>query len=152
MNDKAALRRKLLRGSLAAPAVLTVSSASAAMTSFGRCLRASSDTSAQFFVPTADNLYRRRVQVTMLTFLGRNIGYFYLDPVKSVWISCDNFNIPLPFGSLMPNGWETGVTEYRWALVWFDKNTSSPYSQITVMQPLNSTSTTMSCYGSFKTA
>src|SRR5262249_43341833 len=120
--DKLALRRKILRGSLAAPVLLTVSSASAAATtSFARCLgEASSTTKSQFFVQSGDNWFRQQVQVEQLWENGQNQGYFFLDQVKNVYVNINPPYNQLPFGSYMAPGWKVSSTTTRWALVWFD--------------------------------
>lgn len=153
MNKQAALRRKVLRGSLAAPVVLTVSSASAATTTFGRCLANSpSTTTAAFFQnsATADKWYRTQVPVTGLWWGGIDYGFFYNDPVKGCFVSCSAPYHSLPFSAAtMPQWCKVTSSSTRWALVWFDKATSTRYSKITLQQPMNSAACTMSCYGSF---
>jgi len=144
------VRRKLLQGSLAAPVVLTVSSASAATTSFARCLRNTpSETTAPFFTTSGDTWFRRQVPVVMLWAQGRDQGYFFLDQVKNVYVSVDAPYTALSFGSLLDAGWKISSSSSRWALVWFDKATSTEYAKITLQQPSDSAAATMSCYGSF---
>ena len=43
-------------------------------------------------------------------------------------------------------------TSSRWALVWFDKSTTTQYTKISLQRPSGSSATTMSCYGSFNRA
>ncbi len=152
MDKQAALRRKVLRGSLAAPVVLTVSSASAATTSFGRCLANSpGTTAAPFFQPdkTSDKMFRIQVPVQGLWWAGQDQGYFYSDPVKNCYVSVTSPNGALPFGPAnMPAWCKPTTTSTRWALVWFDKGTATQYTKITLAQPLNSAACTVSCYGS----
>ncbi|MCS7100455.1 MAG: hypothetical protein NZL99_02030 [Burkholderiaceae bacterium] len=145
-------RRKLLQGSLAAPAVLTVSSASAtSMTSFGRCLRnLDRHQPAQFFTTTADGWFRKQVPVVQLAYQGHVKGNFYLDPLKNVYVSVAPPHAELSFGPILPPGWQVSGQTNRWALVWFDKSTGTQYSKITLQKPRGSVATTMSCYGSFR--
>jgi hypothetical protein len=152
--DKQALRRKLLRGSLAAPVVLTVSSASAAATaSFARCLRAGGgDLPDRFFTADSDHWFRQQVPVSMLWANGREQGYFFMDQVKHVYISVDPPYTEMNFGTFLPPGWKVTSQSSRWALVWFDKSSSTQYSRITLQRPHGSSATTMSCYGSFRKA
>ena len=150
--DKTLVRRKLLRGSLAAPVVLTVSSASsAAASSFARCLK-NDTTSNTFFTQDTDRWFRKQVPVSSLIAQGQNQGYYFLDPVKSVWVNVNAPNTALTFGAIMPPGWKIGTQSTRWALVWFDKSTTIQYSKITLQKPWGASATTMSCYGSFNRA
>lgn len=146
------LRRRLLKGSLAAPAVLTVSSASArAMTSFGRCLRNSDPRqSPPFFTTGADGMFRKQVPVVQLTANGRDQGFFFLDPIKRTFVSVNAPYNALPFGALLQPGWQVSGTSTRWALVWFDKATATQYSVVTLQRPSGSVAATLSCYGSFR--
>lgn len=151
MESKVALRRKLLRGTLAAPVVLTVSSASAATTSFARCLaNTNTATPGAFFTTSADNWFRTQVPVTGLWALGRDLGYFYQDPVKNAFVSINAPYTVLPFNAAtMPQAVKVTTQSTRWALVWFDKSSTTRYSKVTLQQPYGSVATTMSCYGSF---
>jgi len=152
--DKKVLRRKLLRGSLAAPVVLTVSSASAAaISSFSRCLRsADANTPYRFFSEDTDHWFRQKVPVSMLNVQGRDQGYYFLDQVRNVYVSVNPPYNELNFGQLMPQGWQVSSQSTRWALVWFDKSSSTQYSRITLQRPRGASATTMSCYGSFRKA
>lgn len=151
--DKNSVRRKLLRGSLAAPVVLTVSSASAATTSFARCLRhGDGDTPKRFFSEDTDHWFRQQVPVSMLWANGQDQGYYFLDQAKNVYIGVHYPHTALSFGASLAPGWKVTSQTTRWALVWFDKSSSTQYSKISLQQPYGSTATTMSCYGSFKKA
>ena len=60
--DRLTIRRKLLRGSLSAPLVLTVASASAwtnTRTTFDACITATQGRSGEAYRQTADGLYRK---------------------------------------------------------------------------------------------
>jgi len=152
MQERSALRRKVLRGTLAAPVVLTVSSASAAASSFARCLAQDTRERHAFFSDTSDHWFRKQVPVSMLWAQGQDQGYYYLDPVKNVWVSVEPPHTPLYFGAFLAPGWKISSQSSRWALVWFDKSTTTQYSRITLQKPFGSTATTMSCYGSFNKA
>jgi hypothetical protein len=146
------VRRKFLRGSLAAPMVLTVSSASAATTSFARCLlNTPTQTDAPFFATTGDMWFRRQVQVDEL-WKGGSQGYYFLDQVKNVYVSVNAPYTALSFGSYLDNGWKINSSSTRWALVWFDKASTTEYSKISIQQPSGSAAASMSCYGSFNKA
>ncbi len=155
MEHKSALRRKLLRGSLAAPVVLTVSSASAATASFARCLNNTDANTSNtvFFTGSQDKWFRAQVPVTGLWSQGSDLGYFYNDPVKNAFVS-----INAPYGALsfnaatMPSYVKVTSQSSRWALVWFDKATTTQYTKISIQQPFGSTASSMSCYGSFNKA
>jgi hypothetical protein len=141
-----------LKGSLAAPAVLTVSSASAqAISSFGRCLR-NLDTQqpALFFTSGADGWFRKEVPVVQLWAKGQDQGYFFLDPVQQKFVSVTPPYQALSFGTLLDPGWKVSGQSTRWALVWFDKATGTEYSRITLQKPSGSLAATVSCYGSFR--
>lgn len=151
--DKTSVRRKFLRGSLAAPVVLTVSSPSAAASSFVRCLRSGDgDTPKRFFVEDTDSWFRQKVPVSMLWANGQDQGWHFLDQVKNVYVGVQYPHTALGFGASLAPGWKVSSQSSRWALVWFDKATSTQYSKISLQKPYNSTATTMSCYGSFKKA
>jgi hypothetical protein len=153
MEDRLALRRKVLRGALAAPAVLTVSSASAATTSFARCLAQNPTPPGAFFTTSADNWFRAKVTVVPLWSHGQDLGTFYSDPVKNVYVSIDAPYQELTFNDVTcPTNVKIGSESTRWALVWFDKSSTTQYSKITLQQPSGSSATTMSCYGSFNKA
>jgi hypothetical protein len=150
MEARALLRRKVLRGTLAAPVVLTVSSASAATSSFARCLANTNTTPDAFFTTTADSWFRTQVPVTGLWSQGQDLGYFYNDPMKNVFVSVNSPYTALTFNAAtIPNNVKVTTSSTRWAVVWFDKATTTQYTKITLQQPFGSSATTMSCYGSF---
>jgi hypothetical protein len=154
-QNRLALRRKLLRGSLAAPVVLTVSAAStAAAASFTRCLKATGWTEANFFTAGEDGLwYRKPVEVSQLANNAVSQGWYFLDQNLQVWVNIDNISQKQAFGAILPTGWTVTETNTRWALVWFDKRYGTQYAKITVQQPSNQFyPASMSCYGSFNGA
>lgn len=154
MEQSSKLRRKVLRGSLAAPVVLTVSSASAAAASFGRCLaNAPATTQAPFFTNTADNWVRVQVDVYPIMQRGVFKGYFYSDPVKGSFV-----NIHAPYTALdfnlmsKPHDAHIGYPSKRWALTWLNRRNTSRYMTVTIQQPTGYSACTVSCYGSFAKA
>ena len=152
---KESAKRRFIKGSLAAPVVLTVSSASAtAMTSFGRCLRnGPGQTQPAFFIdPTrgADRFVRKLVKVDQLWQAGEIKGTFYMDPVLNRYVSTQAPHSALSFGSAtLPGGWKVTQRFDRWALVYFDDTTAAQYRYITLQKPTGYTITTTSCYSSF---
>jgi hypothetical protein len=154
MEERAALRRKVLRGSLAAPVVLTVSSASVAAASFTRCLANTNSAPDAFFVNSSDQWFRTQVEVWQLSSLqGVDFGYFYEDPVKDVFVSINSPYTALNFnsGPSMPPNVRATQAGTRWAVVWFDKATSTQYSRITPIKPNpGASAVSVSCYGSFR--
>ena len=145
-------RRKFLQGSLAAPVVLTVSSASAqTLTSFNKCLlNLQNQQPGFFFTPSADNWFRVQVKVDQLWSRGEDKGYFFLDQLKNVYVSVAPPYPALSFGQYnLDPGWKVTGSSTRWALVWFDTATAARYSRITVQQPTGYLATTISCYSSF---
>jgi hypothetical protein len=140
-------RRKFLQGSLAAPVVLTVSSPSAAVASFGRCLAKLEGLDPPFF--GRDNFFRAQVGVDQLALDTVIQGYFYPDPAENKYVNCDTYG-KLNFGpNNLPTGWQITGYSSRWALVWFQKNTMEQYSKITVQRPSGYLAATVSCYNSF---
>lgn len=151
--DTKSVRRKFLRGSLAAPVVLTVSSASAATTSFVRCLRnGETDTPRRFFSDDTDHWFRQQVPVAKLWAHGQEQGWFFLDQVRNVYVGVHYPHTQLNFGAMLAPGWKVTEQSSRWALVWFDRSTSTQYSRISLQRPFGASATTMSCYGSFRKA
>ena len=163
--DNRAVRRKLLQGSLAAPVVLTVSSASAqTITSFGRCLaNLTSQQPTTFFTESADTTwFRAQVPVVEIFKGSMSQGTYYFDPKIGSYISVVSpYSVFTGFtGATPPNASWTfgGAPAWRWALVYFDPATTLPYSDltgktiITLQKPSGYLASTMSCYGSFTKA
>ncbi|MDZ7653766.1 MAG: hypothetical protein U5L03_15075 [Burkholderiaceae bacterium] len=148
-------RRRLIQGSLAAPAVLTVSSASAAsVSSFGRCLVNQKQQPTAFFIEesklSTDNWLRKDVPVSQWKLKGQNPVWFYWDPGRREFVRLSE---PLANGlnlwDMKKAGWEsTGATSRRWALVWVDSDNGARYRVMQVMQPSGYQATTKSCYTS----
>lgn len=145
------VRRKVLKGGLAAPVVLTVSSASASpMSSFGRCLRRGTQQVPAFFAQQADGWFRKPVEIVGLSFGGTYRGEFYLDPKLDRYVSIRAPYAMLNFGQLMPPPWRQVSTNVRWALVYFDTDSGAEYRYLTLQQPSGYKPTTISCYGSLR--
>jgi len=150
-------RRKLIKGSLAAPVVLTLSSASASsLTSFGRCLRNTTGgaSSPAFFTnkTQADGWFRKAVKVEQLSYQGNVRGMFYGDPMLGRYVDTRAPYATLSFGpsTRLPAGWRVTGESRRWALVFFDRDNASEYRHITLQRPSGYSATTVSCYGSFR--
>lgn len=153
--DARQVRRKIIKGSLAAPMVLTVSSASAtAMTSFGRCLRrgAGFEPDPPFFARggQGDGWFRRQVDVVDLAFKGQKQGEFYLDPLARVYIDTRAPHNALQFGSALPDGWRATASRKRWALVYFHEKSTAQFRHVTLQKPSGYKPATVSCYSSFR--
>lgn len=154
--DKRTVRREIVKGSLAAPLVLTVSSASAvSLSSFGRCLRrpGNGEAAPAFFLNAGqpDGWFRKSVNVVHLAYKDKPRGVFYLDPKLSRYVSTEPPYTPLGFGAAdLPAGWRQTGAGKRWALVYFDKASTSEYRYITVQRPAGFNATTVSCYSSFR--
>lgn len=158
--DNREVRRKILKGSLAAPVVLTVSSASAqAITSFGKCLRnLTGRQPTTFFTQSADTWFRVPVPVVEIFKGSQSKGTFYFDPKVGRYV-----NVVYPYavfadfaGSTLPNAsYRFGVRSARWALVYFDPALTTPYSDltgktiVTLQKPSGYLASSISCYGSF---
>lgn len=154
MDDKVSrpnpIRRKVIQGSLAAPVVLTVSSASAqSVSSFGRCLvNLGNQPAGPMFAmdSTVDNWLRSKVPVTQLKW-GNTIDWFYLDPVKQAYVSITNLTTTVNQFDVGKN-WNITGSSSRWILVWVDSTSGTPY-KLTVQKPtLGYQATTKSCYTS----
>jgi hypothetical protein len=149
-------RRKVLQGTLAAPVVLTVSSASAtSLTSFGRCLRnIDNQPTGQLFLRqtdlSLDTWLRKEVQVVKLA-RGTSSDWFYLDPGRWLYVRLTD---PTGPGISMydMNGWQPVDYSKRWMLVWVDKDNGKQYWKMQVQQPNGYKPTTKSCYSSLMRA
>jgi len=147
-------RRRVIQGSLSAPVVLTVSSASAtSVSSFGRCLVNQKNTPGEFFVTTeqlaTDKWLRKDVPVIQWR-RGTAAEWFYWDPGRSVFVRLsDPLGSGLSLWDMKQTGWEpTGALSRRWALVWVDSDNGAQYRVMQVMQPSGYQATTKSCYTS----
>jgi hypothetical protein len=146
------LRRRIVKGSLAAPVVLTVSSASATpLTSFGRCLRNDHlGRQPAFFAESAkaDTWFRKPVDVVRLSHRGSARGVFFLDP-KLGYVNVRDMS-RAGFGTRLPEGWMREPAGKRWALVFVDKQNGREYRDITLQRPAGYSATTVSCYTSLR--
>jgi len=148
-------RRAILQGSLAAPVVLTVSSASAQMvTSHMKCTAnvrqpTSSELPGLFFVTeaiknsTADTWLRAPVTVKLFAKNTNNQGWFYDAGGTYGWVRVDTL-VKL---TDLPGNWSEvsgTATETRWALVWVDSRYGTPIG-VRLQQPAYSQFTTESC-------
>lgn len=144
-------RRRLVRGSLAAPVVLTVSSASAAsVTSFRRCLAKLNNAPAgPFFTSdaTIDNWLRKSVPVVQLKYQGTS-DWYYLDPGTDHYVRLSAPAVSTGLTQWTPGLVPTGAQSSRWALVWVDSQQGSMYSLMQVQQPIGYQASTKSCYTS----
>jgi hypothetical protein len=141
-------RRAILRGSLAAPVVLTVSSPTAAqVTSFGKCLaNIGTQQPTKFFEQTADTWLRASIDVVQYKH-GSDTAWFFNDPSYNDWVRITDLARLKDL-----NGWtpDQGVAaQKRLALVWVDGQTGSQWKVIQVQQPLSGYQfTTLSCNAS----
>lgn len=150
-SEPSQIRRALVEGSLAAPVVLTVSSASAAsVTSFGKCLtRLNGEPQGAFFVTdaTSDSWLRKSVSVVQLKH-GNIEDWFYLDPGIDQYV---RLSAPTVATGLVPvdmKGWQVKATSQRWAMVWVHSQNGAMYSLMQVQQPMGYQASTKSCYTS----
>jgi len=147
-------RRTILKGSLAAPVVLTVSSASAAsVSSFGVCMNnLKALPLGPFFAPssTADMWMRKQVPVVQLKH-GNDTDWFYFDPGINDYVRLSSPKVATGIGALM-TGWQKLAEDARWALVWVDSRSGNQFSVMQVQQPSGYQATTMSCYSSMMKA
>lgn len=144
-------RRAILRGSLAAPVVLTVSSPAAAVTTFGKCLanQAAEAQPETFFSTSADNWFRKQVAVVRLKH-GNDIDWFYLDPGFNDYVRLSTPNQASGIGAMLDGGWKKVGEGKRWALVWVDTKSGSPFSVVQVQRPMGYTAATGTCMASVK--
>jgi len=122
--DRFTVRRKLLRGSLAAPVVLTTASpAVLAQTSFLACITRGGNEGA---TPFADeqcggNVYRIEVKVFQFVKDGQPSDdklYVPSDTTSGLYDSTDGLNR----GVAVPAGFTPTEAGTRWKLVYFDEN------------------------------
>lgn len=152
LNPPNTRRRALLQGSLAAPVVLTVSSSAAAsITTFGKCLanHASQEADAAFFSSAPDNWFRKQVTVVQLQ-RGSHTGWFYFDPALNDFVDISAPGKAARIGALLEKGWEKIGEDKRWALVWVDSRTGTPYSVMQVQRPAGYTASSTTCMMSVK--
>lgn len=157
--DNRAVRRKILKGTLAAPVVLTVSSASAqAVASFGRCLNnlATQPQPTTFFTSSADTWFRSQVAVNQIYKGANSQGTFYWDPKKLAYVNVVDLTTFTGFvGRTASPPYTLGTATSRWALVYFDPRSATPYTDamgrtiITIQKPSGYLASSISCYGSF---
>jgi hypothetical protein len=124
-------RRAILQGSLAAPLVLTVSSAGAqvALTSSERALANLKDMQpgeSLYFKDSPDNWFRRPVKVEKMKYKGKESllskeEWFYLDPAKNQYFRLSTMDWML--ASSMADWDATKETSVRYLLVWVDPKT-----------------------------
>jgi hypothetical protein len=163
-NKPSMNRRAVLRGSLAAPVVLTVSSPAAAVTSLQRCLANAAAQGADPFISSgADTWLRTSVAVHKLekdngggndkqSATGTNdkqsTDWVYFDEGLQDFVTVSTPNTRLGIGPLM-KGWKKTASETRLALVWVDEKNGTPYSKLQIQRPAGYTACTHSCYTSF---
>jgi hypothetical protein len=149
-------RRKVLKGTLAAPVVLTVSSASAtSLSSFGRCMRnLKGDQVGDLFLRerdlSLDTWLRKEIKVVKLA-RGDDEHWFYLDPGRSLYVRLTDPTGPgiSPYDM---NGWTAVDYSRRWMLVWVNDDSGKPYWKMQVQRPSGYQATTKSCYSSLMRA
>jgi len=159
-------RRAVLRGSLAAPVVLTVSSPAAAVSSLRRCLNNQNAQNAEPFINArADTWLRKAVDVHKLEKSEGNdkdnakgggggggkksTDWVYFDEGLQDYVTVAAPHRRQDIGPLM-NGWKKVATEKRWGLVWVDENSGEPYSRLQIQRPTGYTACTNSCFTSFR--
>lgn len=148
-------RRTILKGSLAAPVVLTVSSASAAsVSSFGVCMNnLKALPQGPFFASSAsaDMWMRKQVPVAQLKH-GNDVDWFYFDPGINDYVRLSSPTVATGIGALLSGGWQKLADDTRWALVWVDSRSGNQFSVMQVQKPSGYQATTMSCYSSMMKA
>jgi hypothetical protein len=149
-------RRKILKGSLAAPVVLTVSSASAtSLSSFGRCMRnLQGQPTGNLFLNerdlAIDSMLRKEVQIVKLA-RGTSADWFYLDPGRRLYVRLLDPTGP-GIDPIDMSGWKAVEYSKRWMLVWVDSDSGKQYLTMQVQQPSGYQATTKSCYSSLMRA
>ena len=159
-------RRAVLRASLAAPVVLTVSSPTAAtMTSLGRCLRNAAQEQPGFLSSSQDTWLRKQIDVYKLQKVepqaaekGAGKGgyqppteWVFLDEALQDYVTVAPPHTRLNLGVLMTD-WKKVERSNRWALVWVDEQTKSVSMRTQIQPPSGGTAVTTSCWTSFKNA
>lgn len=160
-------RRAILRGSLAAPVVLTVSSPTAAtMTSLGRCLRNTAQEQPGFLSNSQDTWLRKQIEVYKLQKVephaagkgavkgGEKTGnpatdWVFFDEALQDYVTVTAPHARLNLGALMTD-WKKVERSNRWALVWVDEQTKSISMRTQIQPPSGCTAVTTSCWTSFK--
>jgi hypothetical protein len=166
-NQPSRKRRAILQGSLAAPVVLTVSSAGAqALTSAGARLARMKDyqpAKSLYFQDSPDNWFRRSVPVVKLKYKSKDSGgtsksvvkdedWFYLDPDRGQYIRLSSMQW-MSFGGVLPPEWEyTKETSTRHLLVWVDPKTGAESLKMQVEPKGDQIAATVSAMGSFTRA
>ena len=142
-------RRAILQGTLAAPVVLTVSSPTAAqVSSHMRCLaNIGNDQPGLFFASseTADRWLRYPIEVVQFT-KGTASGWFYNDPSFNGYVNIADIT---KLADLQ--GWNTNhpATSTRWALVWVEAQSGTPWRTVQIQKPMSGYQfTTLSCNAS----
>jgi len=149
MDNPANPRRKLLRGSLAAPVVLTVASPSAlARTSFLACIeRGANAPRPNPFTTSGDSMYRRSVPAYSFKLIGdasNKYSYFYNASTRMYYRLdiCDLTGV----SELQIAGQKTALGS-RWGLVYFNNNGDEVGFGIC---PNGGYAVSASCWSSFK--
>ena len=157
-------RRAVLRGSLAAPVVLTVSSPAAAVSSLRRCLNNQNAQNAEPFISaSADTWLRKSVDVHKFEKSEGNdkdnakgggsdkktTDWVYFDEGLQDYVTVAAPHRRQDIGPLT-SGWKKVATEKRWGLVWVEENSGEPYSKVQIQRPTGYTACTNSCFTSFR--
>jgi hypothetical protein len=104
---------------------------------------------SQFFTQSADNWYRKEVDVVQLALEnGKDIDWFYFDPSPTVqeYRRLSSPLVSTKIGPQMQGGWSQVGQGKRWALVWVDSATGKKeWSMIQVERPAGYQVTTCSC-------
>ncbi len=94
-------------------------------------------------------MFRKKVEVVQLAHRGHVKGWYFLDQSRNVYVNVEPPHKALDFGRVLHPDWAVTGTGSRWALVWFDKGSTTQYSRISLQRPAGAVPATMSCYGSF---
>lgn len=160
-------RRAILRGSLAAPVVLTVSSpTAAAMTSLGRCIRNTAQEQPSFLSNSEDAWLRKQIEVYKLQKVephaagkgavkgwekpgSSTTDWVFFDEALQDYVTVAAPHAQLNLGALMTD-WKKVERSNRWALVWVDEQTKSISMRTQIQRPSGYTAVTTSCWMSVK--